>query len=261
MHEPLPLPEPVRERHAGWDVALAWSLVPECATWRLARAGEVRFAKVARSGHVPSLAGERDRLAWAAAHLPVPTVLDAGGDASIHWMVTAGLPGVDAARAAATIPPEELVPALAAGLRAFHAAPIRDCPFRFDLEVALPHVRARVANGLVEPERHLHPEYAHLSPEAMLRELEAHRPATEDLVLCHGDYCLPNVLLEGGRVASFLDLGELGVADRWWDLAAATWSVTWNLGPGWEDAFLRAYGVERDAARLSCFRMLYDLAS
>jgi kanamycin kinase len=53
----------------------------------------------------------------------------------------------------------------------------------------------------------------------------------------------------------------MGVADRWWDLAAATWSVTWNLGPGWEATFLRAYGVTEDGDRLAYYRMLYDLAS
>lgn len=32
----------------------------------------------------------------------------------------------------------------------------------------------------------------------------------------------------------------LGVADRWADLAVATWSTTWNYGPGWEEPVLDA---------------------
>jgi len=58
-----------------------------------------------------------------------------------------------------------------------------------------------------------------------------------------------------------VDLGELGVADRWWDLAVATWSTTWNLGAGYEDLFLAAYGVERDRERMAYYRLLYDLVS
>jgi len=95
----------------------------------------------------------------------------------------------------------------------------------------------------------------------LLPTLERLRPASEDLVVCHGDYCFPNVLIEGDEVTGFVDLGELGVADRWWDLAVATWSVTWNAGPGWEDVFLEAYGVERDQARTAFYRLLYDLVS
>ena len=59
----------------------------------------------------------------------------------------------------------------------------------------------------------------------------------------------------------FVDLGERGVADRWWDLAVATWSVTWNFGPGLEDLFLKEYGIERDQARIEYYRLLYDVVS
>ena len=49
--------------------------------------------------------------------------------------------------------------------------------------------------------------------------------------------------------------------NRWWDLAVATWSVTWNFGPGYEDLFLSEYGVERDQKRTDFYRLLYDLVS
>jgi kanamycin kinase len=104
---------------------------------------------------------------------------------------------------------------------------------------------------------------AYASAEAALVRLEELRPTAPELVVCHGDYCLPNVLIDGwppGRVTGFVDLGKLGVADRWWDLAVATWSVTWNLRPGWEDLFLEAYGVARDDRKQAFFRLLYDLA-
>ena len=80
-------------------------------------------------------------------------------------------------------------------------------------------------------------------------------------MVCHGDYCLPNVMISGGEVTGFLDLGELCVADRWRDLAVATWSVSWNLGPGFEDLFLASYGIERDEQAQAFYRLLYDLES
>jgi hypothetical protein len=63
------------------------------------------------------------------------------------------------------------------------------------------------------------------------------------------------------ETARRVDLGELGVADRWWDLAVATWSITWNFGPGYEDLFLASYGAVRDDARTRFYRLLYDLVS
>ena len=41
----------------------------------------------------------------------------------------------------------------------------------------------------------------------------------------------------------------------------ATWSVTWNLGPGYEDLFLEEYGVARDDERIEFYRLLYDVVS
>jgi kanamycin kinase len=65
-------------------------------------------------------------------------------------------------------------------------------------------------------------------------------PPADGLVVCHGDSCAPNTLLTGdGRWSGHVDLGALSVADRWADLAVATWSTTWNYGPGWEMPLLR----------------------
>ncbi len=49
------------------------------------------------------------------------------------------------------------------------------------------------------------------------------------------------------------------MADRWADLAIATWSTTCNYGPGWELPLLDAYGADPDPARTRFYRLLSDL--
>jgi len=49
------------------------------------------------------------------------------------------------------------------------------------------------------------------------------------------------------------------VADRWADLAIATWSAEWNYGPGWERPLLDAYGIRPDPDRTRYYRLLWDL--
>ena len=200
-------------------------------------------------------------MGWALGRLSVPRVIDHGTAEGVEWLLTSALPGGDATGDQFIRDPASLVPLLAEGLRRFHNTPAQDCPFRFRVHDALRHVRTRVGAGIIDPDRDFHSEHAHLTPSQALAELEATRPVTEDVVLCHGDYCLPNVMIDDGRVSGYLDLGEIGLADRWWDLAVATWSLTWNLGPGWEDTFLQSYGVERDPDRTRYFRLLYDLVS
>ena len=45
--------------------------------------------------------------------------------------------------------------------------------------------------------------------------------------------CAPNTVLDAdGTYVGHVDVGRLGVADRWADLAVATWSTEWNYGVG-----------------------------
>lgn len=244
----------------GWEATIVWAYVPEVTTYRLqAPHGEIRYLKVSRLGQELSLADERDRMTWATLHLPVPRVLDYGSDGEHEWLLTAGLVGVNATDDTLRADPARLVPLLADGLRQFHALPVVSCPFDCRVDVALRTAQQRVAMGLVDADRDLHRDHGGLTAEAALDRLSRLRPQRENLVVCHGDYCLPNVLIHDWRVIGYVDLGRLGVADRWWDLAIATWSVTWNLGPGWEDLFLEAYGIPRDSEKIAFYRLLYDL--
>lgn len=242
----------------GWDAEVAWSLTPERTVWRLRSPdGDIRYLKTVRRGTDLPLAAERDRLAWAAARLPVPRVLGYGADREQEWLLTAALPGVTAIDDAWRADRPRLLPLLAAGLRRLHALPVADCPFDCRLDKALQAAHERATAGLVDV-REFHRDHAPPTIGAALARLEQLCPPDEDLVVCHGDYCLPNVLLSDGQVSGYLDLGQLGVADRWQDLAVATWSVTWNLGPGWEDAFLACYGVARDPRKQAFYRLLYE---
>jgi kanamycin kinase len=255
-------PALLAELAPGWQPTLAWQIVPEVTTWRLTHPdGSVRFAKVTTGERFPSLADESARLRWASAHLPVPRVVTLERRGSTTVMVTAALGGRDGTDPRWRRDLPGLVEAFGHGLRRFHeAVEAGRCPYRFDLDEALAHVRRRVAAGSVEA-RCFHEEHHHFTAEAALARLEETAPQTEDRVVCHGDYCPPNVLLTDGRVTGYVDLGELGVADRWWDIAVGGWSTGWNFGSEFEPRFYAAYGIEPDSERIAFYRLLYDLVS
>ena len=254
-------PDDIRSEYGTWSWSVAWSYQEAITTWRLvAPEGHVRFLKVRAAEEEPILADEAARLRWAGDHLSVPVVIDFGTEGDVDWLLLAGLPGRDATAPELKSDPARLVPVLAEGLRRFHEAPVGACPFRLTVEAAIASVRRRVANGLAD-HADLHAEHSHLSLDGVVATIERLAPYSEDLVVCHGDYCFPNVLIEDGAVSSYLDLGELNVADRWWDLAVASWSTQWNIGPGWERPFLDAYGIEPNEGRMRFWRLVYDLIS
>jgi kanamycin kinase len=191
---------------------------------------------------------ERSRLEWAGAFMRVPRVLDSGAG----WLMTAAIPGTNAVADRWLADPQRAVVAIGSGLRALHdALPVDTCPFSWSVEDRLTRI-------LVDKDR-WHDEHRPLDVETALRVVHG-PPSIDRLVVCHGDACAPNTLVgDDGTFCGHVDLGALGVADRWADLAVATWSCDWNYGPGWQPTLLRAYGVESDPVRTAYYRLLWDL--
>ncbi|HEY3501710.1 MAG TPA: aminoglycoside 3'-phosphotransferase [Actinocatenispora sp.] len=187
------------------------------------------------------LVGEGHRLVWLRAHdIPAAEVLDCRPG----LLVTAELPGRSAAEEWPAAARGRIVDGLADVARALHALPVADCPYDRRLAVTVP---AALASG---------------SDRRLRAELAATRPADEDPVVCHGDLCVPNVLFDPDtyELTGVVDVGRLGVADRWVDLAIATRSLTNDLnpqyGPWAADRFLARYGVAPDPARIAFYRLL-----
>lgn len=61
----------------------------------------------------------------------------------------------------------------------------------------------------------------------------------------HGDFCLPNVMLEDWKFKGFIDLGLSGVGDKHIDIYWILWSLNYNLKTDkYTDYFLDLYGRE-----------------
>jgi kanamycin kinase len=138
------------------------------------------------------------------------------------------------------------------------AMPTAACPFSWMAEDQLADARRMAELGPFDPAC-WNPVHRSLSTEQALGLL-ADIPPVDRVVVCHGDACAPNTLItDDGRCSGHVDFDQLGVADRWADLAVATWSVEWNYGPEWEDLLLSAYGIGPDPDRTRYYRLLWDL--
>jgi kanamycin kinase len=255
------VPPAVAAAAAGRAVTLVWANEAGGLTFSSGEGAGRRFIKWAPDGSGLDLAAEAARMTWARRFHPVPRVLRRGRDASGSWLVTAALPGDNAVTARWTSEPAMAVTAIGEGLRALHEAlPVAHCPFSWSAAERVADAHRQAAAGRVDTAA-WHQCHQGLSVTAAL-ELAADVPAPDRLVVCHGDACAPNTLLaDDGHWSGHVDLGLLGVADRWADLAVATWSAEWNYGPGWDGLLLDAYGVEPDQERTRYYRLLWDLSS
>ena len=256
--KPVQVPLAVR-KIAGGIPRPVWENELGGLTFAVGADSPSRYIKWAPVGSGIDLAAEAERLRWAAAHSPVPEVLGEGNDAAGAWLILSPIPGENAVSDRWKADPETAVRAIGRGLRALHdALPVAECPFGWQAADRLADARRRAAAGLIDPAR-WHRQHQHLDI-AQALELLAEIPPLDRLVVCHGDACAPNTLLDSkGEWCGHVDLGDLGLADRWADLAVATWSTTWNYGQGWEEALLAAYGTAPDEIRTTYYRLLWDL--
>ena len=100
----------------------------------------------------------------------------------------------------------------------------------------------------------------------LLEWLKNHKPA-EDPVLSHGDFCLPNIFLDGDEVSGFIDLGRSGIADPYQDIALCYRSLCHNFDgtygrayPGFDPMMLfRELGIDPDWEKIRYYRLLDEL--
>lgn len=124
------------------------------------------------------------------------------------YMVTRPAPGQDATHFLDN--PEKLCQALASAMKYLHRLPRDNLP--------------------------LSPQMAFYNQDCSL--------STDTFI--HGDFCLPNIMLEDYSFKTFIDLGLAGKGDRHVDIFWCLWSLWFNLKTDrYTDCFLDLYGREK----------------
>ncbi|PRH88986.1 APH(3'') family aminoglycoside O-phosphotransferase [Labrys okinawensis] len=235
------------------------------------RSDGAAFAKISQDRGALALEGERRPIEWLSRFdLGSPQMLDWRIGEEGACLITSAVPGVPAS----DLDGRQLLqawPSIAARIGALHALAAEDCPFERGLSTMLARAADVVSRGAVNPD-FLRPEQQETDPADLLLALEAEREkrlAEEagDRVVCHGDACMPNFMVDPAtlRCTGMIDLGRLGTADRYVDLAL----MLANAGESWsgpdqaQAAFASLFevlGLERpDRERLDFYLSLDPL--
>lgn len=218
----------------------------------------------------PEAENETAMLAYLQGKLPVPKITIQETEEGMSYLLMDRCRGRMACHPACLEDPAALCALLAAGLRALWGVDISRCPCDQRLDQKLEAARYNVENGLVDMDN-VEPgtfgKKGFRDPAALLEWLYAHRPA-EEPVLSHGDFCLPNLFVEEGRVTGYIDLGRAGIGDRWCDIALCWRSlhhnyVDWCRKTGAaapdEKLLFQALGMEPDWEKIRYYILLDEL--
>ena len=160
------------------------------------------------------------------------------------WLLTRKVRGADCLHEAYLSDPKRLCDTTAELLRMLHDTSPEGCPVN-QTEVRIARARKNYTAGNYD--RSLFPDnWGYATPEEAWQVVEAQSRYLCADTLLHGDYCLPNIMLDDWKFSGFIDLDGAGIGDRHIDLFWGIWSLEFNLKTdSWRERFLDAYGREK----------------
>ena len=160
-------------------------------------------------------------------------------------LLTRAISGEDCTHAEYLAEPKRLCDLLATRLRTLHEVDFSDCPVkdRVGEYLALAEKNYRLDSYNKE---HFPDSFGYSSGEEAWCALSEGKNLLKNEVLIHGDYCLPNVMLNNFEFSGFIDLGNAGVGDRHIDLFWGAWSLSFNLKTdALTERFFDCYGRDK----------------
>ena len=209
-------------------------------------------------------------MCWLEGKLPVPKVMGFETDGDNQYLLMSKVTGKMSCDEYYMSRPDVLIKGLAEALNMFWSVDIKGCPRTLDLDSELAEARRRVENNLIDlsdSEPSTFAEEGFKDAEDLLCWLEKNKPDFKP-VLSHGDFCLPNIFLDNGKVSGFIDLGSTGIGDKWKDIALCYRSLRWNSegaygGKVYPDVrsmkLFGALGIKPDMDKIRYFILLDEL--
>ena len=160
-------------------------------------------------------------------------------------LLTARVMGEDCTHEKYKNEPKRLCDLLAEQLRLLHEVDFSDCPVKDRVSEYIARAEKNYKDDNYDKE-HFLDSFGYSSGEEAFRALESGKHILKNDVLLHGDYCMPNIMLDDWRFSGFIDVDSAGVGDRHIDLFWGVWSLQFNLGTNeFASRFLDAYGRDK----------------
>lgn len=158
------------------------------------------------------------------------------------WLLTERVPGEDCIFPAYLTDPKRLCDVTAELLRWLHGQDVSGCPVSNRTAEYLETAKRNYEAGMCDLQL-FSDEWAYPSPEAAWQVVRERGCELKTDTLIHGDYCLPNIMLDNWKFSGFVDLDTAGIGDRHVDLFWGMWTLNFNLKTdAYRNRFLDVYG-------------------
>ena len=235
------LPDELVELTEGYTLSRFPYYETTAKIYRLSSEDSFLYLKIIEGQQILSLERESRILKWINGRIPIPRLLYYGVQDGSEYQLTTEVTGTPTYQVESA-EREHAVKALGEALKLIHSLDPSGCP-----------IDNRIGNRL----KQLHEngvDTSHFKDQP-----------DESLVFTHGDYCLPNIIIEDRELSGVIDWDYAGLADSYADFASCVWSMGYNYGleetaERWEPYFFMVYDLEEvDVGKLAYYRKIMDL--
>ena len=161
------------------------------------------------------------------------------------WLLTRRVRGEDCTHSLYLSDPRRLCDLMAEKLRELHELDASDCPVQNRMESYFALAEKNYRSGRYDTS-YFTDIYGDASVGEVYAVMLEGKSQLKNEVLLHGDYCLPNIMLDDWRFSGFIDLGNGGIGDRHIDVYWGAWTLNFNLKTdAYRERFFDAYGRDK----------------
>ena len=231
------IPERLTELTEGYTVSRYPWYETAAKIYRLESESDAVYLKLIEGQPTRSLERESKILEWIDGRIPTPNLLYYTYENEVEYQLTSEVKGTPTYKVQ-SFEKVDAVRVLGETLKMVHSMGTDGCP-----------IDNRVANKL-----------ALIEDSSKLGD-----SPVEERVFSHGDYCLPNIIMENAALSGVIDWDYGGLADPYVDFNSCIWSMGYNYGEQetkkkWTPLFLESYGLdELDEEKLAFYGRLSSL--
>ena len=225
---------------------------------KIEKAEKVYFLKISNTG---LLENEYRKLIWLKGKIGslVPNVVLFEIKDGVEFLLTEALEGEMVCSNYYLEHPQDGIPIIIDAFKTLYAIDINDCPFDVSLDYKLSVVRDNLDRHLIKEEdvdRDILKKYGSLEG---IYEFLVNNKFKENLCFSHGDISLPNIFAKEDELSGFIDVGDSGIADRYFDIAIMTRTLIRNYGKEYVDIFYQSMGITPDKERIDYYLTMMEL--
>ena len=214
------------------------------------------FIKISSIGN---LTLEYKKLKWLEGKAKVPKIVLYDRTDDTEYLITEAISGKMVCSDYYRLNPNLGIKVIAKAFKEIYSINIDNCPFDVSIDYKLKLVERNVKNNLISENQIKKETLKKFGNMNNILQFLKDNKFVDEPCFSHGDTSLPNIFGLNDKFSGFIDIGECGIADKWFDLAICEKSIKRNYGEEYINKFYEELNIIPDRRKIDYYLLMMEL--